>query len=90
MEQALERMLTETKETPATVAEVGEEMPLCGALPLPDEVVAPAARAAARAEERARATEWHLEDAVNALAAWRERLAALAERLASPPGGAVS
>ncbi len=73
MEQALEQMIAETAPPEA----LSGEPPLSGAVPLLDEVLAPAARALTVAEEHARAVEMHVEDAVAALAAWRDRAAKL-------------
>jgi hypothetical protein len=80
MEQALEKMLAQT-EAPADAAEA--EPPLAGAVPILDDVLAPVARTLARAEEHVRAADLHAEDALTALVPWRDRVAALRERLAT-------
>lgn len=85
MEQATEEMLARTP-LPEFGVRSGTDIPLTGAVPLLDEVLAPVARALASADEHARAAELHIEDAVAALSTWRTRAAALRERLeASPP-----
>jgi hypothetical protein len=88
MELALEQMLART--LPPSTEPIEIEPPLCGALPLLDEVLSPVARAVARTEEHAHAVDLHLEDAVLVLEAWRERAAALRQQLATPPLCAVS
>ncbi len=89
MEQAVEEMLARTP-IPEPALPINEDSPLSGAVPLLDEVLAPVARSLASADEYARAADLHIEDALAALSAWRERAAALRERLASPPLRAIS
>jgi glycosyltransferase A (GT-A) superfamily protein (DUF2064 family) len=89
MQRALDGMLARTV-LPDSAGPESEGPLLSGAVPLLDEVLAPAARALATAEEHARAADLHLEDALAALSAWRERGAALGERLASSSLRAIS
>jgi hypothetical protein len=80
MEQTLAGMLARAEPPPDAPA---VEPPLDGAVPLLDEVLAPAADRLAEAERHAQTADALLEDAVLVLTSYRKRLAALRDRLAS-------
>ena len=80
MEEALGRMLVRAE--PPDFDLVVAQPPLDGALPLLDEVLAPAADRLAGAEREAREADAVLEDAALLLDAWKGRLTALRDRLA--------
>lgn len=89
MEQATAEMLARAAEPVFSSSDNQDMIPLAGAVPLLDEVLAPAARCLVLADEHARSADLHLEDAAAALAAWRERFAGLLARLANSPTRAV-
>ena len=82
MEQTTAEMLARAADPVFSGTASQGAIPLTGAVPLLDEVLAPASRCLLSAEEHTRAANLHVEDASAGLTAWRERLAALQSRLA--------
>lgn len=88
MERAVAESLARL-DTEQVAPENEQELPLCGAVPPLDEVLAPVAQALARADAQSRATDQFLDAAESGWKECREKLQGLSRRLAENGGSAV-